>query len=741
MAEKAAGTSVLLFVLFVAAGCGGGGGGNDVEPPPPVTITITPTSGSLEVGDTLQFSSDVNRSNFSVKWYVNDIEGGNASLGTITTGGLYTAPAIEPNPGTVVIKAVAQVDTTKSVSAQVTVTPKLAVTPTNALVRTGETLQFISNKTATWYVNEVAGGNATLGTITIGGLYTAPAIVPSPETVTIKAAWQANPAKTVSVSVIITATSSVSISPTMLTLAAGATQKFTANVPVDWQLAGVAGNTRALGTIDASGLYAAPLAPPLGGSLQVIAVSKDDPSQQATAIVTVRFSNASLNGRYAFSFSGTTDVDPYYLAGSFVADGQGGLSDTVFDFKDLSAPITNAPFAGSYGVGPDGRGALFVEYGTTRVETHLVMTSADSARAIVFVAGISASGTIERQEPSTFPGGGPSGRFAFAYSGVNNQNKPIAVAGMFTASAGQVISGLQDVNDGGSASGNVNFSGNYAAPDTATGRGTMTFSTGSETNHFAYYMLSADRMLLLSLDLDKAAAGSSLRQAGSFSNASLSGNFVFHSSGGMPEYAPTKALAAGRFTSDGNGTISGGVQDVDVVGTSVNNPFTGTYTIAVNGQGHATFVRTGAQDNLTLYMTAAGSGFFVTRDFFLVASGQIQPQNGLPFSTASLNGNFGFSTHSTQPTSSLDISGQLTFKGQSAEVTGVQDISQGTIQLQAISVGGTFTMSGNGRGVASINLGTSTSTLAIYMIDADTLLLVENDAAVLSKVGSAERQY
>jgi len=31
--------------------------------------------------------------NNAVKWFVNDVEGGNSTVGTITTGGLYTAPA------------------------------------------------------------------------------------------------------------------------------------------------------------------------------------------------------------------------------------------------------------------------------------------------------------------------------------------------------------------------------------------------------------------------------------------------------------------------------------------------------------------------------------------------------------------------------------------------------------------------------------------------------------------------
>jgi hypothetical protein len=49
-----------------------------------------------------------------------------------------------------------------------------------------------------WSVNGVAGGNAKYGTITAGGLYRAPAKVPSGRRVTIKATSKENPAKSAS---------------------------------------------------------------------------------------------------------------------------------------------------------------------------------------------------------------------------------------------------------------------------------------------------------------------------------------------------------------------------------------------------------------------------------------------------------------------------------------------------------------------------------------------------------------
>jgi uncharacterized protein (DUF1800 family) len=66
-------------------------------------------------------------------------------------------------------------------------------------VRLGATAQLTAtvanttNTAVTWQVNGTAGGSATVGTISATGLYTAPAALPSPNTVTITAVSQAAP--------------------------------------------------------------------------------------------------------------------------------------------------------------------------------------------------------------------------------------------------------------------------------------------------------------------------------------------------------------------------------------------------------------------------------------------------------------------------------------------------------------------------------------------------------------------
>ena len=67
----------------------------------------------------------------------------------------------------------------------------LTISPSTANVRAGATQQFtpsLANKTFTWSVNGVMGGAAATGTIDASGNYTAPAILPTPNTVTIEVA-------------------------------------------------------------------------------------------------------------------------------------------------------------------------------------------------------------------------------------------------------------------------------------------------------------------------------------------------------------------------------------------------------------------------------------------------------------------------------------------------------------------------------------------------------------------------
>jgi hypothetical protein len=58
------------------------------------------------------------------------------------------------------------------------------------------------------------------------------------------------------------------------------------------------------GAVSDSGLYTAPVTPPWTGKINVKATLKSDTTKTANAVVTVVFSNATLNGHYALRYRG-----------------------------------------------------------------------------------------------------------------------------------------------------------------------------------------------------------------------------------------------------------------------------------------------------------------------------------------------------------------------------------------------------------------------------------------------------
>src|SRR5579872_272759 len=67
-------------------------------------VTISPTQASIRAGSTKQFHATLSGAKGQVTWLVNGVAGGNVALGTITTAGLFMAPAADPG-GALTIRA------------------------------------------------------------------------------------------------------------------------------------------------------------------------------------------------------------------------------------------------------------------------------------------------------------------------------------------------------------------------------------------------------------------------------------------------------------------------------------------------------------------------------------------------------------------------------------------------------------------------------------------------------------
>jgi hypothetical protein len=232
---------------------------------------------------------------------VNKVTGGNSTIGTITSAGIYTAPS---QTGNYTVTATSVANTAMSANATVTV-GALAITPASVLLAPSATQQFtapvegFSNSSVNWSVDGIAGGNSSVGMISATGLYTAPTATGGH---TITAASAADTSVTANAAVTVT---TISVSPATAMLMGNQQQQFTVTMPgvsnptITWSATG--------GTISSSGLFVAPSLPgpyavtasdsTLSGTstVSVFTFSISPPSSTVAPAGTLTF-NASLVG-------------------------------------------------------------------------------------------------------------------------------------------------------------------------------------------------------------------------------------------------------------------------------------------------------------------------------------------------------------------------------------------------------------------------------------------------------------
>ena len=71
-----------------------------------VTLTAWPAFVSVHTGGSAQFGADLTGETGSVYWHVNGISGGNSTVGTISSSGLYVAPSAVPAGSSVTVTAI-----------------------------------------------------------------------------------------------------------------------------------------------------------------------------------------------------------------------------------------------------------------------------------------------------------------------------------------------------------------------------------------------------------------------------------------------------------------------------------------------------------------------------------------------------------------------------------------------------------------------------------------------------------
>lgn len=434
----------------------------------------------------------------------------------------------------------------------------LSISPVSVTLGASETQQFTavvtnaSNTGVTWRLSGCSA--ATCGTLSSSGLYTAPSLIPSSETVTVTATSQADSSASATATVTHVPLS-VEVSPSQtLNLGAGAAQNFTASITrhtnqdVTWNLSGTGCTGDACGTLTnittTSATYNAPPTVPNAATVALRATSVADTAKSKTVSINLMPISISLSpGASAYmvragtrNYSATLLYDPHNAGVTWALSGAGCSGNDCGTLTDVT------PTSSTYHA-PDS-----VPDPPTVTLTATSIT--DSTRSAVVTLTICATLSAALH-----------GKYAFLIHG-RSQSGEEAMAGHLEADGSGKFTGVWDVHRGTSAELAQPITGSYdIQPD---GQGTMTIQVGTQ---MWTYLLTMD------------ATGETATLAESAFTANATGAPDLHG-GYMAEQDPqhfalssvegdrvvalfgSNVAALGRFTSNAAGAISGGVMDL-----------------------------------------------------------------------------------------------------------------------------------------------------------------------------------
>jgi len=313
--------------------------------------------------------------------------------------------------------------------------------------------------------------------------------------------------------------------------------------------------------------------PPSATTVTICATSEADPTKSFCVTIPI---DAYL-AFYLSGYENNEDEDTYGLAGSVEVDPTGKVLGGEQDYNDAdaeggvgasSAQITGGSLTVNLATG---QGTLTLvtnnaKVGVSGTET-LGLQAVNSAHALIiqFDGSATSSGSLDTQTlPST-----PTGGFAFAVSGVDNEYYSVVLGGVFTISGANIQNGFIDVNDSGypPVLYELPYSGTIAAPD-KYGRGTLTLNASGEDPTLVYYIVGPEAMRLIRVeDPTQFVVGSAYGQGASalkFNNA-LVGSYAFLVEGNVYSF-PVYAAAGMITTTKGEGLPFTGVGDVNEEG-------------------------------------------------------------------------------------------------------------------------------------------------------------------------------
>ncbi len=301
-----------------------------VQLTPIVSVGINPLTATLAASQSQQFTAAVTgNANTSVTWSMTP------SVGSLSNG-LYTAPSVITTAQSVTITATSVADPTKSASATVQLTPivSIGINPLTATLAASQSKQFTAavtgsaNTSVTWSMTPWVGSLSN-------GLFTAPSVINTAQSVTITATSVADPTKSASATVRLTSIVSVGINPLTAILTASQSLQFTAvvtgsaNTSVTWSMA----SRRSIGSL-ANGLYTAPSVIHNSDSVTITATSVADPTKSASAVIQLKSKGAAPTVRTT-SVSNVTAHDSLQISTTAGTGMQSNTSPAVLSAASL----------------------------------------------------------------------------------------------------------------------------------------------------------------------------------------------------------------------------------------------------------------------------------------------------------------------------------------------------------------------------------------------------------------------
>ena len=389
--------------------------------------------------------------------------------------------------------------------------------------------------------------------------------------------------------------------------------------------------------------------------------------------------DASLKGSYAFVSSGWSSVSTATsVAGSFAADGLGGISGGLIDSVDqgaISSRTTSGSLTGTYCVGSNNLATISLTYSgalTGGNTFELALDSGDGNGHIISYDGsaLKVAGLLRKQDTSAFLTSKIAGNYAYGLIGADPIGSRFGMAGEFAADGAGNLNGEDDTDDGGVLHSAQTFvASDFMVAPTGRATATITFSTGN--TDFIFYVVNSSEMLMMAFDTSTTPltlAGQVLQQSGApFTEAALDSTSIveLQSLGSMGN----KPMAsAGLFTTTGNlatYTLSADQNEGGVMSTQSQS---GTFSVAANGRVRLT--PSGGGSVPVLYLIGPNQAFAIGANVG-VDFGMVQPQTGSAFTDGSLSGTylgggqFGQSVNVGEEIDSISSTGQGTLSGTS----------------------------------------------------------------------------